>query len=295
MSELTLSSWFFEAIPRASAREDADALEAALRAAIEGARTALPELALDEAAFIRHLAACTKGSADPVPAVRDLHAPDLALSWACARGDAWALAELDRRLVAVVGPAVARLHASQAFVQEVQQLLRQRLLLPGPSGQARIFDYAGRGPLSRWLRAAALRVGLNLLEAQKPDDRGAEGTSALSHMPAVGPDPELALVKQRYGPEFKAALESALQGLSARERNFLRLYFVQGLTVDQIGQMQGTHKSTVSRWLARSREALLDEVRRQLRERLQLSASELDSLMGLLRSELDLSLLRVLA
>jgi DNA-directed RNA polymerase specialized sigma subunit len=35
-------------------------------------------------------------------------------------------------------------------------------------------------------------------------------------------------------------------GLSARERNFLRLYFVQGLTVDQIGQMQGTHKSTVS-------------------------------------------------
>jgi hypothetical protein len=45
----------------------------------------------------------------------------------------------------------------------------------------------------------------------------------------------------------------------------------------------------------RSREALLDEVRRQLCERLQISSPELDSLMGLLRSELDVSLLRVLA
>jgi RNA polymerase sigma-70 factor (ECF subfamily) len=64
--------------------------------------------------------------------------------------------------------------------------------------------------------------------------------------------------------------------------------------VEQIGRMEGTHKSTVSRWLARAREALFDEVRKRLKERLKVSASELDSLLGVLQSQLDLSLVRIL-
>ncbi|HVE87889.1 MAG TPA: sigma-70 family RNA polymerase sigma factor, partial [Myxococcales bacterium] len=90
------------------------------------------------------------------------------------------------------------------------------------------------------------------------------------------------------------AVEAALKGLSPKERNFLRLYFVEGLTVEQIGAMQGAHKSTVSRWLARARETVGTQVRQLLGDRLHLSAGDLDSLMGLLQSELELSLLRVL-
>lgn len=288
----SLSSLFLEALPCAGkAPADPEALEAALRSVLETARGELGPL--DEAGFLRHLASHTRG-ADPALAVRELHAADLGLAWACAQGDARALAELDRRVVATVPHAVARLRATGPFIEEVQQLLRQRLLVPGTRGAPRILDYGGRGPLTRWLRAAALRVALNLLDSQKQGAASTGDSGELERIPAAAPDPELAFVKQRYGPEFKEALEAALRGLPARERNFLRLYFVQGLTVDQIGRMQGAHKSTVSRWLARSREGLLAETRRLLRERLDVSPTELDSLMGLLRSQLDMSLSRIL-
>jgi RNA polymerase sigma-70 factor (ECF subfamily) len=74
----------------------------------------------------------------------------------------------------------------------------------------------------------------------------------------------------------------------------LKLYFVQGLTVEEIGRMEGTHKSTVSRWLARTRAAVLAEVRRKLGAQLKLSPAELDSLIGAMRSQLHVSLHRAL-
>lgn len=293
MANLPLSTLYAAGLPAGVARAftASEELERTLQSALDAARGGFPGLTVEDAAFLRFLAERAK-TAEP-RAIAALHAADLYLACACAAGSSEALVELDKRLVATVGPAVARLRATPSFVDEVQQLLRQKLLVGGAGSAPKILDYLGKGSLAHWLRAAALRVALNLLESQKvgaaePDDEG------LSRMPAIGPDPELALVKQRYGPEFKAALEGALRGLSPRERNFLRLYFVQGLTVEQIGRMEGTHKSTVSRWLTRAREALLDEVKKRLKERLSLSASELDSLLGVLQSQLDVSLVRVL-
>ena len=118
--------------------------------------------------------------------------------------------------------------------------------------------------------------------------------AALLELATPGPDPELTLLKHRFAPEFKAALEAALRELPARERNFLRLFFLEGLTVEQIARMDGTHKSTVSRRMASAREQVLGAMRRQLQERLALSGSELDSLVGQLRSQLDVSLARAL-
>ncbi|HLL85366.1 MAG TPA: sigma-70 family RNA polymerase sigma factor [Longimicrobium sp.] len=290
MADLPLCSRFAEGLPKGAATFAAsEEIERLLRAALDAARTGVPGVPLEEGALLRHLAQRTGG--DP-KALGALHAADLHLAHACAKGHPEALAELDRRLVATVGQAVARLRAPRSFVDEVQQLLRQKLLVGGAGGAPKILDYLGRGSLAHWLRAAALRVALNLLESQKGGANASE--SGLARLPAVEPDPELALVKRRYAPEFKAALEEALRGLTPRERNFLRLYFVQGLTVEQIGRMEGTHKSTVSRWLSRARDALFDEVRKRLKERLKLSASELDSLLGVLQSQLDVSLVRVL-
>ena len=294
MADLPLCTQYLAGLPDAAARAFApsDALERALQGALDAARAAHPELAFDGPALLRYLG--RRAATSDARAVAALHAADLFLASACAAGAAPAIAELDRRLVATVGPAVSRLRPSPAFVDDVQQLLRQKLLVRGEGGAPKVLDYLGRGSLAHWLRAAALRVALNLLESQKGGAGGHGGEEGLARLPAAGPDPELALVKQRYGPEFKAALEEALQGLSPRERNFLRLYFVQGLTVEQIGRMEGTHKSTVSRWLTRARETLLQDVRQRLKERLKLSPSELDSLLGVLQSQLDVSLLRVL-
>jgi RNA polymerase sigma-70 factor (ECF subfamily) len=56
------------------------------------------------------------------------------------------------------------------------------------------------------------------------------------------------------------------------------------------GLPAGVNRSTVVRWLADVREALFKETRRLLRERLRLNDSEFESLMGLVRSDLDLSI-----
>ena len=247
------------------------------------ARTAHPEVRLvDEAEFGRRMAEAAPGCA-----------ADVYLALACAAGDARAHRGLDQILRNVVPPAAARVRASNAFVEEVEQRLRHKLLIGGPDRKPKIAAYAGRGPLGSWLRAAALREALNLVDGEKEERVAEEG--ALGRLAAGGDDPELDLVRRRYAPEFKTALDSALHDLPAKERNLLRLYFVQGLTVEQIGRMEGTHKSTVSRWLAKTRAALLKDVKARLGAALKVTPSELDSLIGVLRSQLHLSLHRALS
>jgi len=238
--------------------------------------------------YIRHLGSCVQS----LDALKELHAGDVLLALGCANGDTRALAQLDQRIAQIVPRAVGRLNSSNAFAEEVRQLLAQRLLVPPEGAQARILDYRGKGPMDRWLRAAALRVALNLLESDKSPRQ--QGDSAIRGLADGGDSPERNHLRKRYGPEFKAAVESALTSLSPKERNYLRLYFVEGLTLDQIGGMEGSHKSSVSRWLSRARQTVGAQVRDILGERLKLSKEELESLMGLLQSELELSLMRVL-
>lgn len=268
---------------KADVRPDADAAGAAL----EAGRAAHPSLVVDEAAFRTWHARCAPGGSEPT-----LHVEDLYVAVGAAGGDRKAHEELDRRLRAAVPSAAARMRASNSFIEEVTQRLRQKLLVGGPDGNPKIHAYVARGPLSSWLRAAALREALNLLEGER-DDTPLDGAT-LGRLPSTGSDPELDLVKRRYAPQFKAALDHALRGLPPKERNLLRLYFVQGLTVEEIGRMEGTHKSTISRWLAKARAQVLDTVRTNLGETLKLSPRELDSLIGVLQSQLHVSLHRAL-
>jgi RNA polymerase sigma-70 factor, ECF subfamily len=248
------------------------------------ARDALPRIQTGWEAFPRFLAEHPEGHGQAV---------DLYLAFSCLQGDAWAMGELERRLELLVGAAVTHLRPDRAFVDEVHQRLRQKLLLPREGRPPKLREYAGKGSLVQWLRAVALREALNLLAQQRAGAPLESGT-ALLELAAPGPDPELTLLKHRYAPEFKAALEAALRELPTRERNFLRLFFLEGLTVEQIARMDGTHKSTVSRRMASAREQVLTGMRRQLQERLALSLSELDSLVGQLRSQLEVSLTHAL-
>jgi RNA polymerase sigma-70 factor (ECF subfamily) len=101
-------------------------------------------------------------------------------------------------------------------------------------------------------------------------------------------------MKGRYREDFKVALQAAMAGLSARDRTVLRLHWVDGLNIDKIGAVYRVHRSTVARWIAQCRKQLLEDTKRALKARLQVSHSELHSLVGLLRSQLHLSVSRVL-
>jgi RNA polymerase sigma-70 factor (ECF subfamily) len=146
--------------------------------------------------------------------------------------------------------------------------------------------------LSAWLRVVVARVVLNVTQTAEARLGRGEATEPLEE--ALHDDPELLLLKRRYGAELKAAVAAALEGLPARDRNLLRYAVIDGLTTEQLAAMHGVHRATAVRWLAAARSALRGAVRRGLAARLGISDSEVHSLVRLVRSEIDLSLKKLL-
>lgn len=238
-------------------------------------RAAWPELAIDEAAFASFAG---ERAADAG------HAADLYLACACAAGDPAALAAFERVYLSQVDSFLRGVRPSPALADDVRQALRERLFL---GDRPRIVEYSGRGPLASWLRVAALRAASNLRRAEGARDR----VEARADAPAAVPvDPELALVRARHADDFARALRDAFARLDERERNLLRLHFLDGLGIDGLAPVFAVHRATAARWLAAARARLQDEVLALLRERLDVGTRELDSIARLVRSELEISL-----
>jgi RNA polymerase sigma-70 factor (ECF subfamily) len=87
-----------------------------------------------------------------------------------------------------------------------------------------------------------------------------------------------------------AALRDAFARLPREQRNVLRLHHAGGLPGDRIAALLGKSRATVVRWLTAARESMLREVHAILQERLAADAAEVDSLIALVRSRLDVSL-----
>ena len=250
------------------------------------AREAFPEVRLAGDGFVAHAEACRARGA------RVEHLGDLFLAWAAARGDAAAVRRFGLTVLPDIEVAARRVDGSPAFVDEVRQRVEVRLLVPSPAGQVRLDDYAARGPLRGWVGVTALRVALNYKREATP---GLAGEELLGELVAAEPDAELRTLKTQYRAEFRAALEEALAALPPRQRVLLRLHFVDGLRLAQIGRLYHVHESTASRWLADAAEAVADDARRRLVARLSLSPATADSVARMVLSRLDLSIARLLA
>ncbi len=70
----------------------------------------------------------------------------------------------------------------------------------------------------------------------------------------------------------------------------LRLYFLDGLSIDRIAAVYAVHRATAARWVARGREALLRGTQEVLGQRFRLDQAEVESLVGIVRSQLDVTL-----
>ena len=66
------------------------------------------------------------------------------------------------------------------------------------------------------------------------------------------------------------------------------------MSLEHIGARYDAHRATVARWIASAREQLLDAVRRGMAKRLQVPVEDVDSLLVVVRSRLDLSIARFL-
>ncbi|HMK73450.1 MAG TPA: sigma-70 family RNA polymerase sigma factor [Myxococcaceae bacterium] len=283
---------FWARLPRAPALRTRPGIEDQLAERLAQALSARSGLTVDHEAFVEHWARQLARAPEPEAEFDRIHLADLLLAFACGHGDPEALRMFRAELLPGAVAAVRGVDPSGAFVEEVTQQLLERILVSA-DGHPRILEYAGRGSLEHWLRAAALRLALN---ARRDNRRAPEQLAADSRWDAVAPtgDLQLGMLQQRYGQEFGAALKEAMVELSSQERSLLRLHFLDGLSLNQIGAVYQVNKSTISRRMSRARETLLARTRDRLERRLQLGPTELESLMRVLAPGLELSLTSVL-
>ena len=203
-----------------------------------------------------------------------LQLEDLALAVACADGDptAWEAflgryrRELDRAAAVIAG---------ETDGEEIVDALLVDLFARGDGAGARrsLFDYFhGRSRLGTWLRALIGQRHIDRLRASRrlePIDEVAEGDPRLAEPVTIDPD------RPRLVSAMHAAFDAALAALEPRDRLRLAYYHADGLKLAKIGALLGEHEATVSRKLQRTRDAIREQVDRQLVAELGLDAAQL--------------------
>lgn len=226
-----------------------------------------------------------------------LDGPELVLALACATGDRKALATFERAYMSVVRASVARLKVPSADVDDIEQLVRKKLLLPREGETeldrlAPIATYAGDGKLKSLLRVTATREGIDL--ARKRKSGREKGDDELLDVAASSQDPAIADLLARSKDTVKKAFTTALAELESRERNVLRLHLLDGVTVDKIAQTYGVHRVTASKWMSGAKSKIASRVRAELAAHLGLSGTELDSVVRHAQAGLEWSVERIL-
>jgi RNA polymerase sigma-70 factor (ECF subfamily) len=284
LTELLLGA----ASPPDIAPDDApdDAIEKALVEIVSQARAAWPGVALSDEVFLGHLAGKLAADEPVLEALRKLHTADLYLACGCAHGDPDALARFDEHYLGTLDRALAKLGTAPDVIADVKQELRW-LLLVGDRGAPKIATYSGRGQLRSWVRVVGVH---NALARGRKAQREIplEEDRLIEALPTG--DPQLEQLKRFYRGAFTSAFNDALRRLPDRERTVLRQQLLDGLSIDQIGAVYRVHRATAARWLEQARQSVLATTRQLLVERLELAAPELDSILRMIESQLEISL-----
>ncbi|HXN22178.1 MAG TPA: sigma-70 family RNA polymerase sigma factor [Candidatus Dormibacteraeota bacterium] len=233
--------------------------------------------------------------------LESLHLKDLALACGCSQGNpqAWEYFFQNYRevLYASARAIVGRTAVNQAKARDLADSLYAELyggnLRPdaGADGarHSLFLYFHGRSKLSTWLHAVlaqrhvnALRAGQRTesLDATEPSasaagarDRTAGGTlgtspdgthRALARASVarfVAPD----LDRERVVLLMQETLVATFSALPPRDRLRLALYYLQDLTLAQVGRILGEHEATVSRHLERVRNDVRSGVEKWLR------------------------------
>ena len=218
--------------------------------------------------------------------LKSLHLEDLALACACGDGleAAWDFfVKHFRQDLRAAARAILRTSGvgDETRAEDLADSLYAELYGVSPNGSGRrksLFEYFhGRSKLSTWLRAVLAQRHVDLLRTSWRTVSLETEESEASNRSSAGPPSELRGKKRsphpmtqradsqpadpdrdRYLARLDGALSAAIVRLAARERMLLACYYVDQLTLAEIGRTLGEHESTVSRQL--------DRIRRELRE-----------------------------
>ncbi|MGA7625980.1 MAG: sigma-70 family RNA polymerase sigma factor [Candidatus Acidiferrales bacterium] len=225
-----------------------------------------------------------------------LHVADLCLACACSDGNAAAWdyfvaryrPELHRAARAIAGEGAAReladsLYAELYGLREVDGRRKS------------LFEYfLGRSKLTTWLHAVLAQRhvdGFRRARNTESLDEGADGRQLEPDTSQSSPDAE----RERYLVMLQAVLMRVLGLLEPRDRLRLAYYYLDGLTLAQIGKLLGEHEATVSRKLERTRRDVRKKVDAALRREKKLSEAQLQLCYEYAREEWPFDLTQALS
>ena len=294
MDSRGLRAAFLAAVVDPAARERfaaLDDLEGTLEGMVTAAEIEWPAFAIPADAFVADLARHAAGRADCTAneALVTLRSSDLYLAGACAAGDPAALACFESSVVSQLAPALRQMGLSAAAIDEPLQKLRAALLVGAGDRPPGIASYSGRGRLYSFVRSAAVRLAMKDIIGAA---RAPLSDAALEEIAAPSDDPEMTHLKALYREQFQTAFREAMTDLSQHERNLLRQHYLDSLSVRELGALHQTHHATAARWVASARRKLFAGTRDRLMARLGLGETGVASIIRLVHSQLDLSLVR---
>ena len=216
---------------------------------------------------------------------------DLLLAWATLKKDPVATRELDRRLVQAVRMTVGRFDTLNA--DDVEQLVRQRVLVGDGVSGPKLLKYRGKGALKAWLKAVATTLAIDESRKGQPDKHGDDDVLANTASGETGAESKLLHQQQKH--HFNAAFRQALTQLTPQDRTVLRMRFVDGLTAEEIGKAFNVHRTTATRWLEKVQKDVMEATHALLAANAGLATSEIRSILRAVQPSLSDRISRLLA
>jgi RNA polymerase sigma-70 factor (ECF subfamily) len=271
--------------------EGAATLAATLAQLRDAALAAYPDVAVDAATFGAELARRLGADNRPEQLAR-VRADHVHLAIACAAGDPLAVRRFEDEFLDEVDATASRLRARPDQADEVRGHLCRILFVSEPGRPAALREFSGRGDLRSYLRVMATRELVRMINKGRREVGIAD--DAFLDMLSPASDPQLGYLRERYRVEVDAAMRAALATLPDQPRALLRYAVVDNWTIDRIGVLYGIHRATAARRVAAAREELGAAIRTELAARLEISVGEVDSIVRLVQSRIDVSLERLL-
>lgn len=254
--------------------------------AYEIGRDAYPTIDLSRDTFImfaRARAETWKGNPD--------RATDMFLACACVERIPAAIAEFLAAFGERIPMYLGKLARSADLVAEVRQILVTRCVIGDANKPPALTAYSATGSLEGWLRATAVREALAI---NRDSDRNVGEVDVVMAAQIPWVDHEIALFKQIYREPVSRAFATACAGLDAEDRALLRLHYVDGVTTAKLATMFRISRATLIRRLAAARELLVERVKAALQLASGVADRDFDSVLRLVKSQIDLRLSVVL-
>ena len=218
-------------------------------------------------------------------------AVDLYLACACVARIPAAAVEFLARFADRIPRYLGRLAKDADLVAEVRQIVVMRCIVADGEGPPALEGYSATGSLEGWVRATAVREAV-ALNRRRDRNTGHVEAALEAHMPWA--DHEISLFKQIYREPVSRAFATACLELDANDRALLRLHYVEGVTTASLANMYGISRATLIRRLASARESLVNRVKAALRSNTGITEQDFDSVLRLVKSQIDLRLSVVL-